>query len=54
MLAADFLRRAPIFGLGVNADHAGEVTAHYRVHMIKLTKTREITPYCWVHRDEDR
>jgi hypothetical protein len=24
------------------------------VHMIKLTKTREITPYLWVHPDEDR
>ena len=24
------------------------------VHMIKLTETREITPYAWVHPDEDR
>jgi hypothetical protein len=24
------------------------------VHMIKLTETREITPYKWVHPDEDR
>ena len=24
------------------------------VHMIKLTKTREITPYKWVHPDEER
>jgi hypothetical protein len=24
------------------------------VHMIKLTETREITPYTWVHPDEDR
>jgi hypothetical protein len=24
------------------------------VHMIKLTETREITPYLWVHPDEDR
>jgi hypothetical protein len=24
------------------------------VHMIKLTKTREITPYLWVHPDEER
>jgi hypothetical protein len=24
------------------------------VHMIKLTETREITPYVWVHPDEDR
>jgi hypothetical protein len=24
------------------------------VHMIKLTETREITPYPWVHPDEDR
>jgi hypothetical protein len=24
------------------------------VHMIKLTETREITPYRWVHPDEDR
>jgi hypothetical protein len=23
------------------------------VHMIGLTETREITPYCWVHPDED-
>ena len=23
-------------------------------HMIKLTKTREITPYKWVHPDEER
>ena len=22
------------------------------VHMIKLTETREITPYIWVHPDE--
>ena len=25
-----------------------------RVHMIKLTATREITPYVWVHPDEER
>ena len=24
------------------------------VHMIKLTERQEITPYKWVHRDEDR
>jgi hypothetical protein len=24
------------------------------VHMIKLTETREITPYLWVHSDQDR
>jgi len=24
------------------------------VHLIKLTETREITPYKWVHPDEDR
>jgi len=24
------------------------------VHMIKLTGTREITPYLWVHPDEER
>ena len=24
------------------------------VHMIKLTQEREITPYVWVHPDEDR
>jgi hypothetical protein len=24
------------------------------VHMIKLTETREITPYAWVHPDEER
>jgi hypothetical protein len=24
------------------------------VHMIKLTETREITPYVWVHQDEER
>jgi hypothetical protein len=24
------------------------------VHMIKLTETREITPYLWAHPDEDR
>jgi hypothetical protein len=23
------------------------------VHMIKLTETREITPYVWVHPDEE-
>jgi hypothetical protein len=23
------------------------------VHMIKLTETREITPYMWVHPDEE-
>jgi hypothetical protein len=23
------------------------------VHMIKLTETREITPYKWVHPDEE-
>jgi hypothetical protein len=25
-----------------------------RAHMIKLTETREITPYLWVHPDEER
>jgi hypothetical protein len=25
-----------------------------QVHMIKLTETREITPYKWVHPDEER
>ena len=24
------------------------------VHMIKLTEAREITPYVWVHPDEER
>jgi len=24
------------------------------VHMVKLTESREITPYRWVHPDEDR
>jgi hypothetical protein len=24
------------------------------VHMIKLTQQREITPYAWVHPDDDR
>jgi hypothetical protein len=24
------------------------------VHMIKLTESREITPYLWVHPDEER
>jgi hypothetical protein len=24
------------------------------VHMIKLTERREITPYVWVHPDEER
>jgi hypothetical protein len=24
------------------------------VHMIKLTMEREITPYLWVHPDDDR
>jgi hypothetical protein len=24
------------------------------VHMIKLTETREITPYVWVHPDQER
>jgi hypothetical protein len=24
------------------------------VHMIRLTETREITPYVWVHPDEER
>jgi hypothetical protein len=24
------------------------------VHIIKLTETREITPYLWVHPDEER
>jgi hypothetical protein len=24
------------------------------VHMIKLTQEREITPYVWVHLDEER
>jgi hypothetical protein len=24
------------------------------VHMIKLTETREITPYVWVHPDDER
>jgi hypothetical protein len=24
------------------------------VHMIKLTETQEITPYTWVHPDEER
>ncbi len=25
-----------------------------RVHMIRLAATREITPYLWVHPDDDR
>jgi hypothetical protein len=25
-----------------------------RAHMIKLTETREITPYVWAHPDEER
>src|SRR3954466_5820326 len=25
-----------------------------RVHMIKLTETRQITPFMWVHPDEER
>jgi hypothetical protein len=31
-------------------------TRRYRppVHMLKLTETREITPYKWVHPDEER
>jgi hypothetical protein len=24
------------------------------VHMIKLTETREITPYLWMHPDDER
>jgi hypothetical protein len=30
-------------------------TKHYRppVHMIKLTETREITPYLWVHPEQE-
>ena len=36
----------------------GEIAASFvpaqPVHMIKLTETREITPYSWVHPDEDQ
>jgi hypothetical protein len=24
------------------------------VHLIKLTQEREVTPYVWVHRDDER
>jgi hypothetical protein len=38
---------APDRGLGVRLQRPP-------VHMIKLTQEREITPYVWVHPDEDR
>jgi hypothetical protein len=46
----------------VSDSHAGVLkcrtcgTRRYEppVHMIKLTETREITPYRWVHPDEER
>jgi hypothetical protein len=31
-----------------------DVGAEPPAHMIKLTETREITPYVWVHPDEER
>jgi hypothetical protein len=33
------------------APHGGHAPP---LHMIKLTETREITPYPWVHPDEER
>jgi hypothetical protein len=35
------------------AGHAGKAATRRR-HMIKLTGTREITAYLWVHPDEER
>jgi hypothetical protein len=35
-----------------NADGAKKGRYALPVHMIKLTETREITPYIWVHPDE--
>jgi hypothetical protein len=32
---------------------AGKVRYAPPVHMIKLTEMREITPYVWVHPDDD-
>jgi hypothetical protein len=37
----------------LNAGHARGPLAP-PVHMIKLTLEREITPYVWVHPDDDR
>jgi hypothetical protein len=34
-------------------DSRWHCTARGPVHMIKLTATQEITPYKWVHPDED-
>jgi hypothetical protein len=42
----------PVVFRGCSASNTWLVAA--AVHMIKLTKTREITPYVWVHRDEER
>jgi hypothetical protein len=30
------------------------MTINQLVHMIRLTETCEITPYVWVHPDDDR
>jgi hypothetical protein len=36
----------------LNTDRA--MLAASLVHMIKLAEAREITPYAWVHPDDDR
>jgi hypothetical protein len=33
---------------------AGKAATHLPAHMIKLTETREITPYVWVHPNAER
>ena len=44
----------PIFGGGGMHRRIDVISRHSPVHMIKLTVTREIKPYKWVHPDEDR
>jgi len=44
----------PIFGGGGMHDRIDVISRPSPVHMIKLTETREITPYKWVHPDEER
>jgi hypothetical protein len=49
-------RNTPIWKLERrrNADHASEGRDAPSVHMIKLTERQEITPYPWVHPNDER
>jgi hypothetical protein len=41
-------------GFGDRRDAPNQPGGRAARHMIKLTETRQITPYLWVHPDEER